>query len=370
MPKIFGSYYFFQPQDTSRQIKDTSFLQHKDTVKQDLPQKVVPVSHLSLDNVEKIMAAAEKRLQKIDSTEKTVRTPVQQVEIPKPKPVRLDSTHLIIKNRITPVRELGQTFHDLTAFDGCPRPFQPSSGNVFILPRQPGYTSSVTLNASSPVRIRETSLLKENWMLPVLLSAFILITWARLVFGRMFNQTLISFWNRKSATRLIVTRSSLYQRLSIALLLNYLLTGTLFLYLAFKNFDLFSTKITPLQHLPYFAGTLFILFLYGLITTWLVGVVGMAKNLMQNNFQYLVLFFHNAGLYLFPFAALVPYIGNNVANIFIYSAISIVLVLYLLRLFWLVVLFVQQKFSLFYLFLYLCALEFLPLFIFIRIIFS
>lgn len=367
MPSPIRTYYFFQQQDSTRQISDTIPSGQKDST-HTIRETQIPVS--SGDSLEKMMMAAERRLQKIDSVEKASRKPrVQKVVVPVQKPRLLDSTHIIIRSTRPPVKNLYTRFHQLTAANSCQRPQHKSSGHVFIeTGSDTNTTTTVTLNRPFKVLPRETSLLKENWMFPVILFAFVLMTWARIAYGKMFRQTIIALFNRKAAINLSDTRSSLYQRMGLMLFIHFIVTGTLFIYLFTKTTGILPANIPVGTQLFYYSAGLIFYFLYSFVITRLTGIISGTRDFFQAYFQYVMLFLYSAGLYLFPVVAVSPYIFPEAARILIFAGLIILISLYLLRLFWLSYMFVRESFSGFYLFLYLCALEILPLLIFIRLL--
>ena len=216
---------------------------------------------------------------------------------------------------------------------------------------------------------RNPAFLRENWFIGALILSFLLIIWTKIRFGKLFNETITGMWNYKNSFSLFRNRSSLYQQTSLLLFINYLISAGLFVYLSLKAFN-----ISPGYHLPSFRIYLVILlvlvalYIYMYIIIRLTGYFTMSRDALSEYLHFTNLFFHNAGIYLFPVNALIPYIYEGAAQWLLYAGWFLIGGLYILRVIKLITIFIRERFSLFFLFLYLCALEILPILIFIHLL--
>jgi hypothetical protein len=93
-------------------------------------------------------------------------------------------------------------------------------------------------------------------------------------------------------------------------------------------------------------------------------------NLVSETNEYLrniFLFNKIFGLIVFPLLVAHPFIDIKFRFIFIYAGIIIFVLLFILRIFRGIVISVKNKFSIFYIILYLCTLEILPVLIFYKL---
>jgi hypothetical protein len=218
---------------------------------------------------------------------------------------------------------------------------------------------------------REPAFLRENWILGVLILAFLLITWTKIRFGKLLSQTLSALWNYKNSNALFRNKSSLYQVTSLLLTLNFFITGTLFLYFFIKAY--YPASFTgDVTHLRIFFDILLLLagiYVYFLLIIRITNFITLSGEPLKEFGHFTKLFFHNAGLYLFPLVAVIPYVYEPVARRLLWAGVILVAVLYLFRIVKLIIIFIQERFSLFFMILYLCALEILPVALLLKYLF-
>lgn len=77
-----------------------------------------------------------------------------------------------------------------------------------------------------------------------------------------------------------------------------------------------------------------------------------------------------AGIVLLPVNFMVPYMDAVPDRVIIYTGLSLVGILIIIRFIRLISLFIRGRFSLFYLILYLCALEFTPVLVIVRFLYG
>jgi len=362
-------------QDTTRQsvMQDTLHMANanssiRDTVKKE--QK----KNFSINDIEKILQQSEQRLEKIDSviTRQPVSKPQYVIKKALQQPVSyFDSTHIIVQIQTLPDNS-GKTLinrldkKDLSTLNKPGVVFKPVEKKPLPL------KTTTEKPVSFPVAVeRKPAYLREDWFLIVLVTSFMLITWTKIRFGKFLNQTLVSLWNFKAATSLFRNKSSFYKRTSFYLLINYLLSGSLFIYLFLEQFNLSLFPGTQSDILNYLIIALFLLglYIYLILVIRITGFLSMKQESFREYSHFTTLFFHNAGFYLFPINAIIPYIYEGTVTWFIYTGFILLSVFYLLRIIRLTVIFFEKRFSIFYLFLYLCALEILPFLICIHLIF-
>lgn len=355
-----------QQQDTLRVVQDSSTVQRTDSSR-------ITIQRTSRDSMlqrlEQMMEASDKRLQQFRSQQQTQRKPSISKPEPAREPIKLTPDHLIFAHLPSGKEIINNT----TAFyppDSSLRPTTWLSDDVFLEGTKPRKYLMEKHHPPGTGIPHTPQLMKENWMFPVLLCAFILLTISRLSFLKLFRQTVVSLWDRKAALSLQTTRSSIYQTMGFLLFLNSLLTISLFTYLFSHHFGLFDFQNNTFRELLTYSGATLIFFIYMWLTSYLTGAISGTRDMMKEFFDYSIFFFHSLGIYLFPFAAIAPFVPLSVANTLLIIGCGLGIILYFLRLFWLTYIFIRQNLSPFYLFLYLCALEILPVLIVFRLLFS
>ena len=362
-------------QDTTRIIgKET--VHRKDSVQHSKDSGLHKITNpLSLDSIESILSQGERRIKKIDSVnlrKKHLRIAAARKEKPTVKTNLPDTTQLL--TRLNSFQETRRS--DMLDRMASSTPSLPKDSFMIYRPFGKKTVSfqgtSAPYTSHEPVVIeRESAYLRENWFLGVLSLSFILIIWTKIRFGKLLNETLTGMWNYKNAFSLFRNRSSLYQQTSFLLFLNYLLSGGLFMYLSLKTFqvEVFNRGDAPLLIYSLILVGLAGLYVYLYVVIRLTGFFSLSREVMSEFSHFTILFFHNTGVYLFPFNVLIPYINKEVAPWLIYTGFLLIAGLYVLRMVKVIILFMKERFSLFFLFLYLCALEILPVLIFLHLIF-
>lgn len=329
----------------------------------------------TLDSIVKILSQSERRLKKIDSInlrKEQVHVATPNKEKPVVKTNLPDTTQILARFRSFQ----GINEQELLCRIASYTPEIPEDSFMVYRPYEKKTASlqgtTTTYVSQQPVVIeRKSAYLRENWFPGVLLLSFILIVWTKIRFGKLLNATLSGMWNYKKSFSLFRNRSSLYQQTSFLLFLNYLLSGGMFFYLSLKTFDILSfgqSVFPPHMYLIIILG-LTSLYFYMYIVIRLTGFFSLAQEAMSEFSHFTNLFFHNTGLYLFPLNILIPYVNKEVVPWLIYAGLILIGGFYVLRIVKLLIIFIKKRFSLFFLFLYLCALEIIPFLIFIHLIF-
>lgn len=352
--------------------KDTPGFKNTGVVMQDTSPKE-KTGILSLDDIENIMIQGERRLKKIDSiaVQKKKKSQIVVKNEPAKRTGTPDTTllyNVIGKRADNSGEKLIQRF--LIAG----KRISADTNSVYRPVNKKTRIFHVTTEQQAPSPVimkRKPAYFREDWFLIVLVVSFLLITWTKIRFGKFLNQTLSGLWNYKNAFSLFRNRSSLYQRTSSLLFLNFLLSGGMFVYLFMKVFDIHFTLGDYSPVMDYFVIILMLagIYLYLFLIIKITGFITLNLESFSEFSHFTTLFFHNAGVYLFPLNAVIPYVYKGAAVWLLYAGLGIITVFYLLRIIKLTSIFIRERFSIFYLFLYLCALEILPIIIFILLIF-
>ena len=370
-----GMRIWFQ-QDTTRSAvaKDSLVRQVQDTAKKGVPSLNPVPSGDSLNALEKLFMRTDRRLKKDSVTaarkvhvavkkkepEKILQEPSDSVFVMQVTALPPDNGPLSLISRSSSAREF-------LAADST-RTYRPLRKKELPLK-----TRNTVQEAPETVAVavkREPAYLRENWILGVLILAFLLITWTKIRFGKLLNQTLSGIWNYKNSNALFRNKSSLYQWTSVILTSNFFLTFTLFIYLFLKAVypSVFTGDLSHMKIYIYIMAGVVAVYFYFMLMIRITGLISLAREPMQEFSAFTKLFFHNVGLFLFPLTAIIPYVYEPVAKQLLWLGVIVVALLYLFRVVKLITIFIQKRFSLFLMILYLCTLEILPVAILLKII--
>ena len=206
-------------------------------------------------------------------------------------------------------------------------------------------------------------LLRNNpdWLVGVLVLAFLLLATVRLIFNKYLNQLIQSTINYSTFSRLFRERYFNLFHASFRLDLIFSLIMALFGYQfisAYKiNFGISNSFYVYLVCL----GIVISYFIAKKIIYYLLGILTESKHEVQEYLFSITVFNRVLGLFLVPVSATIAFIPLLQVEPLLFTGLAIIVIFYLLSLIRGGKIFLKKQFSISYLILYLCTLEFLPL---------
>jgi hypothetical protein len=201
-----------------------------------------------------------------------------------------------------------------------------------------------------------------DWVLFFLIGIFLLIGWARLFFRKYFDLVIKSIFFYNYAQNLYYERNSLTTRASSLLNLGYFLSTGIFTFQIVNHFEFtFLEGIDPIFKFLLFSLFFGAWYLWNLIFINFTGSIFLRRNAFNEYFYNYNIYRKIQGLLLFPIAIIVQFIAIELKAPFLYAGIILFGIVYLAHIIRGLQTFVKNNVSIFYLILYLCALEFLPL---------
>ena len=207
-----------------------------------------------------------------------------------------------------------------------------------------------------------TSSMERNTILFVLLiSSLVMVIIAKIRQNVKFQFLILSFYKGKGVIQPFKDERLLMSAASILLLLNFLIMIGMFGHYCVKMFGV--EEAFDLGKYGFLKVSLFVscCYLVKLIAIRLVQFLIGADKGSSEYLYTVVLFCQNLGLVLFPFIVTATYVEPGYKSAVIIAAIVAIILLYLFRLFKTIAISVRESVPILYLFLYLCAFEFLPL---------
>jgi len=200
-----------------------------------------------------------------------------------------------------------------------------------------------------------------DWLVGVLVLSIILFASVRLIFNKYLNQLIQSTTNYSTFTRTFRERYFNFLHASFRLDLIFHLIFALFLYQLISTFkiDIGGTK-TYYSYLICL-GIVIGYFWVKRIIYYIIGVLTESKSEVQEYLFSITVYNRVLGLVLLPVTATIAFIPVSQVEYLLFGGILIVVVFYLMSLIRGGKIFLKKHFSISYLILYLCTLEFLPL---------
>ena len=230
----------------------------------------------------------------------------------------------------------------------------PQTGKVF--------TTSTKELSSALFQPSQKGIIHPDWFTLILLIAIVLLAWTKNFFGRYFLQSVSALFDFNLSARLFRDKNILLQRVSAVLLLNFIFVGALFIY---KSLEFFQVRFFKSSISSFTAITLILAILL-IFRSLAVNTLNFlfTKNGALNEYHYQVLnFFKSVGILLLPVVVGISYIHGGTWSWLIWIGIFSITMLYLFRLYKGQRIIKRIEVSRFYLILYLCTLEILPVLI-------
>jgi hypothetical protein len=230
--------------------------------------------------------------------------------------------------------------------------------------------ASTTIASRIEMQPTERTANNDYWTVIVFLVALSSLAWMRVMHSRRFGQLLTSFVANRYVKQLIREEFVLSHGASIALTTNFILVGSLFVYGAADYFDWNITGATGF--------TLYLQICAAIVATYVAKVIFMRLVQFLFNADYGLVegrfnvFLSNQmlGLVLLPIVLGITYMQPDVRYVLILLSVGLVGLLFVYRLFRGILTALSYNVSKFYLFLYLCTLEILPLVVLIKVFVS
>jgi hypothetical protein len=187
------------------------------------------------------------------------------------------------------------------------------------------------------------------------------LAWIRIYYGNILTQTLQASANFQIAARMFNDNSLLQRQLDNILYFLYFLSAGFLAYVVENRFQLFPYGITGIILYFFNLAVLGGLFFLRVV---LVNLAGLLFNRIRIFREYLYnafIFNKLLGVIMLPLLLFVFYTTGPVKEIFHWFTFGIVFVILIMRMIRGVIFSIKKDVSIFYMFLYLCALEIVPL---------
>jgi hypothetical protein len=200
----------------------------------------------------------------------------------------------------------------------------------------------------------------NNWIFWILLAGFVVLTLVRYYHEKRLRLFGRSIFKRSAATQLIRESPVYSHRSFLPMMLIYIISVTLLIYLSVEITSPGSTEgIKTLLVFVEFLGIYIAFSLLKILVIWLVSVTFKNTETAKEYIQNILIYNLVMGMLLLPVLVFIIYTYHE---LFLYLAGFLIFIMIFLRFLRGVAIGLSDsKFSLFHLFLYLCTLEILPL---------
>jgi hypothetical protein len=345
--------------DTSKIQLDTIVDTSSNTI-----SKLQNNTKLNFSKIDSIIKLSEQHDKEIESKESSAAKPII---IPQKKTTKIDTNLLIYEDIGTwqhTEKGLSNAYNENVFFN-----FRCLKQNAVNKPKRVLISTSTVEAKNDIEKIKKSSNIQFDWISIILLISLIIISWIRLFNKKYFFSVIKSAFIYQHSSAILKEKNSLTGRVSFAFNLVYFLSLSLFL---FQVFDFFKINIYPNNptHLYLFiVGFLLSLNIYRFITSKLIAFLFIKEKIFNEYYYNLSLYNKNIGLFIVPFVVLYRFLQLNNYKLVIYSGlifIAFYLFLFIIRSFKIII---RNNVSIFYIILYLCTFEIVPILIIIKLLF-
>jgi hypothetical protein len=228
-------------------------------------------------------------------------------------------------------------------------------------------TTTVTPGPDQEFSGKEKAMVSDDWILGVILASFIVLAWVRLFYNKFLSPTIVAFINQQVSHNLFRDKSGVSMRVSSGLNLIFYLNGGLFLYLLVRQLDTNILGLEGFWLFSFFCVCLMGFYLTKQFISYLVGAISLTQKMFKEYMHNVFVYNKNIGLFFFPVILGIVYMPPFLQSLFFYAGLAIFGMAYLFRFIRGFQIFLKEGVSILYWILYLCALEILPILLFLKL---
>ncbi len=238
------------------------------------------------------------------------------------------------------------------------------SGLVNGISRQPSQNGlHAVTSTAKPAEINpwKRELRQHDWLLGIFLLLVVLFVWIRIFYSKFFatlGNALISF---HAAARLFLERNVLLHRVSVVLDFIYLIVLSVFVFEMIDYTGFASGEMTGFRLFLLLFNIIVLYTLFRLVALRLTGDLFLARTLFSEYTHNTFVINKGVGIVLFPVIIMIQYLPYNLVPVILVTGA----VVFITGILWKAVrayqIIIRREVFIFYLILYLCTLEFLPL---------
>lgn len=221
------------------------------------------------------------------------------------------------------------------------------------------------ISTSKPdsVRIRERSASHFDWFLGIFLVLSILFIWIRMFYGKYYTILAGALGSAQLSTKLFRERNVLVRRVSIVLDFIYLVILSMFTFEVLRHFNLLGSRLSPFNQFMLVLNIVMIYTLLRVLLLRLTGFLFLKRNLFLEYIHSTFVVNKGTGLLLLPVVVAGHYFPHTLVSAVMLLGLSFLAIAFIWKTIRGYQIIRRKDIAIFYLILYLCTLEILPLLI-------
>jgi hypothetical protein len=202
--------------------------------------------------------------------------------------------------------------------------------------------------------------INPDWLIAIIIGSLVILAWLKLFFNKFIDQVIVSMWNFQLGSKFLRDQGIFSRRIGFVLNINFLLIFGLFIYVVFAHFNINPLSLKPFAAYLLYTGILTILLLIRCILTSLTGKIFNREESFREYLYHILIIYKNMGIVFIPIVFCIAYIQENLRIYFIIFALVLIILAYIFRFIKGFQLIIKKDVIIFYLILYLCTLEIIP----------
>ncbi|MBN2481363.1 MAG: DUF4271 domain-containing protein [Bacteroidales bacterium] len=202
---------------------------------------------------------------------------------------------------------------------------------------------------------------QNDWLTGIGLLIIFLFIWIRIFYGKFFSSLADSILNFQIAAKLYLEKNILTRRVSLILDLIFYVVLTIFIYELIVHFNIPKINITGVYLFGMILGILTAYMLVRIALLHLTGFIFNNRSVFTEYIHHTFIFNKGLGIALFPLILAAFYIPPELTKYVLVAGLAIYLAAFAFKVIRSYKIIKQKDILLYYLILYLCTLEILPL---------
>jgi|GEM_PF-1323964 len=208
-----------------------------------------------------------------------------------------------------------------------------------------------------------------DWMIGTVIVSFVLFIWVRMIYGKFIAMVMQTSVSSYAAHRVYDESNAVRGRGFFLLNTIFYINASLFICQALDFYNIEVREFSGIMNFVLCAAGVISYFTLRTIVLKILDFIFDTNAFGEYNFT-IYIFNKVYGLIMMPVVAVIPFVPDFVAEKLIWVGLALYAISYLMRLFRGLQICVKNRFSIFYLFFYFCALEILPIAVVCKIVIS
>ncbi len=203
--------------------------------------------------------------------------------------------------------------------------------------------------------------ISNDWLLGLFLFITLLFLWVKIFYKKYFTLLFSSLLSYQLSIKLLREKNIMIKRISFVLNFIYVIVLSAFILRILEHYHIKIFRFNTFETLLIIINVVIIISVARILLFKLVGFIFNSTQIFNEYIHNNYIINKNLGLFLFPLLIAQIYISEKLKVIFLIAGISLILISYIIRLYRGFQIIIKKDIFLFYLILYLCTLEILPL---------